>query len=274
MRNKNILSILLLAAVGILPAALSATDYKIYIHGFANDDKPACWNATTCPDRWNVQQAGNVRHVTYNGWMDPVVWSSDRGAYRLFGTLNTYCRTGNRCIIVCHSMGCLTTGYVLDKWGSSFNVIRVAALAAAEGGSELANVGSGITLMSGILGIVAIQSWMSAVPRLTTAGARGVYDHNDNGGALFYHTAGYKTGVGSILLPGEDDNVVAYHSACGMRDIKGYEKDQCGTFTGRTCWLCSKKTYYAWNAHYRYREINEYHIPIKHTLANQNPSSF
>lgn len=274
MRNKNILSVLLMAAVGILPAALSATDYKIYIHGFANDDKPACWNATTCPDRWNVQQSGNVRHVTYNGWMDPTVWSSDRGAYRLFGTLNTYCRTGNRCIIVCHSMGCLTTGYVLDKWGSSFNVIKVASMAAAQGGSELANVGTGITILSGIFGIAAIQSWMSAVPRLTTGGARGVYDHNDTGGALFYNTAGYKTGVGSIIVSGEDDNVVGYHSACGMRDIKGYEKDQCGTFTGRTCWLCSKKTYYAFSGHYRYREINEYHIPIKHSLTNQNPSSF
>lgn len=272
MRNRISILILTLLTFAV-PAALSATDYRIYIHGFANDDMPSCWNATSCPDRWNVQQSGNVRHVTYNGWLDPTVWQSDRGAYRLFGTLNTYCRGSNRCIILCHSMGCLTTGYVMDKYGSNFNVIKVAAMASAGGGSGLANIGTGLTLLSGIFGIAAVQTWMSAVPRLTTSGARGAYDHNDNGGALFYHTAGYKTGVASFLLSGEDDNVVAYHSACGMRDNRGFDKGECGTHTHRNFWG-KRTTYYAWNGHYGYREVNEYHIPIKRSLANQTPANF
>ena len=71
--------------------------------------------------------------------------------------------------------------------------------AGAAGGSELANVGS----------------WAVSDPLtsdLKTATARAMYDHNQTRAKWFYMYAGAKGTLYSGILPGQDDEAVAYHT--------------------------------------------------------------
>ena len=139
-------------------------------------------------------------------------------------SVNGTCANG--CIFVTHSTGDLVTRYLLDNqalWLQNaglqpLNIVATFDFAGAGGGSELAdlavNVASGsglidwtlrLALAVGVLNDLRVNSARqlasfpdSRVPRLRFVGAGSDY-----------------LGATGVFLPGEDDGVVASHSACG-----------------------------------------------------------
>lgn len=76
------------------------------------------------------------------------------------------------------------------------------------GGSELSDAGS----------------WTTSEPLvqdLKTATARAMYNHNDTRNIWFYMYAGARGTLYSGLLPGQDDEVIAYHSSGGVAGSSG-----------------------------------------------------
>ncbi len=288
MRMLRKLMGMLILSVLALPLAVNAERYNIYIHGFSVNEQ-GCQGQSTCTKVWGEQQNNyQVRHVAYNGWRDPLVWQSDRGAYRLVSILNQYCsKSGpNSCRLFCHSMGCLTSGYVMATWGSNYRMIGVTAIASAQGGSEYASAGPVVAAM--LIGPFAttllIEGWMDAVNRLRVSTARNSgYSHDNTGSVPFQHTVGYKDLFWplNLVLPGKDDSVVAYHSTCGMADVTGF--DRCGGHSQNywsVCrgWLgipypCQKSRYYRqFNNHSTWTTFDQSHIKIADKKVYQVPN--
>jgi hypothetical protein len=99
----------------------------------------------------------------------------------------------------------------------------VAVAAGAAGGSELANLGSW-----------AVSDPLTA--DLKTATARAMYDHNQTRAKWFYMYAGARGTLHSSTLPGQDDEVVAYHSAGGVSGSGG------ASFCNPKDWFCNDLT--------------------------------
>ena len=269
------------------PLALGAERMNIYIHGFTVNEQ-SCNDQTSCSKVWKEQHSNYpARHVAYNGWKDPLVWKSDRGAYKLVGILNKYCaKTGpNSCRLFCHSMGCLTSGYVMANYGKNYRMVGVTAIASAQGGSEYASAGPAVAaFLISPLGAALVEAWMDGVTRLRVSVARNSgYSHDDTDGVPFQHSVGNKDLFWPInlILPGKDDSVVAYHSTCAMADVEGF--DSCGGHNKSywsTCkkwgWLpypCQKSRYYRQlNGHSTYRTFGQSHIPIADKTVYQVPN--
>lgn len=106
---------------------------------------------------------------------------------------------------------------------TGWNIKWVNVAAGAAGGSELANVGS----------------WAVSDPLtsdLKTATARAMYDHNQTRAKWFYMYAGAKGTLYSGILPGQDDEAVAYHSAGGVSGSGG------AGFCNPSDWFCNDLT--------------------------------
>ena len=72
-----------------------------------------------------------------------------------------------------------------------------------------------------------------------TAGAstaRALYNHNSTQGKVFYMYAGAKGTLYSGLLPGQDDEAIAYHSSGGISGSGG------AGFCNPSDWLCNDLT--------------------------------
>lgn len=116
--------------------------------------------------------------------------------------LDVYCTGSNWCYIFNYSMGDAIVGYINANYPPNWNIAYVYTTAGAGGGSELA--------------IKGISSFFTcgAANDLGVSTVRNKYNHNDTNGITIYHIGGYKGIFGaSLILPGEDDGVVAYHSA-------------------------------------------------------------
>ena len=130
-------------------------------------------------------------------------------------------------------MGCAVTGFTLDVYGTTsgtprWRVNRVLALASGEGGSELGSLSStndAIAFFGRVFGLDT--RIVTSSLRYTTPGVvRPAYDHNDTAGSPWFHVAGYNGDFfSSGLLPGQDDGVVAFHSACGY--VKVFSSTEC-----------------------------------------------
>ncbi len=162
--------------------------------------------------------------------------------------LDCYCTGANWCYIAAYSAGDLMIGYALALFGGTprykktplpnaagqctnsdgstqvgWNIKFVDVAAGAAGGSELADAGS----------------WAVSEPLvsdLKTATARAMYDHNETRGLPFRMFAGAKGTAYSFLLPGQDDEVVAYHSSGGVSGSSG------ASFCNPRDWFCNDLT--------------------------------
>lgn len=161
--------------------------------------------------------------------------------------LDCYCTGPNWCYVAAHSAGNLQIGYALDLFGGSmrnvknavpnaqgecsstgatqtgWNIKWVGVAGGAAGGSELANAGE----------------WALSEPLvsdLKTSTARALYNHNNTRGSMFYMFAGAKGTLYSFLLPGQDDEVVAYHSAGGVSGSSG------ASYCNPADWFCNDLT--------------------------------
>jgi len=108
---------------------------------------------------------------------------------------------------------CGSTGGTQVGW----NIQWVSVAGGAAGGTELAN-----------LGYWAVSDPLTS--DLRTATVRSMYDHNQTRGAIFYMFPGAKGTLYSGVLPGQDDEVIAYHSAGGLSGT--------GKFCNPGNWFC------------------------------------
>jgi hypothetical protein len=213
----------LCAATVLLAAPVAhATNYTLWIQGRhqgsqqGNYNDWSAWGSSTTP-------AGvNKRAVNWDGRS---TISSTNGVIR--NALDCYCTGSNFCYIAVHSAGDLQIGYALSLYGTSTRSVRnavpsstgvcgttgatqtgwnirwVDVASGASGGSELANIGEFFT------GLPLDND-------LKTGNARGLYNHNVTQGRYFYNFAGAKGTLYSGILPGQDDEAVAYHTTGGV----------------------------------------------------------
>ena len=215
------------AALLVAPEA-SATNYTLWIHGKNGGGTQAGnyadfsnWGPSTTP-------AGvNKKAVNWDGRQ-----RIGGQNYRIRDALDCFCTGTNWCYIAVHSAGNLQIGYALSLYGGStrykknavpnstgvcgntdgttqvgWNIKWVDVASGAGGGSELADNGE----------------WATSDPLvsdLVTTTARAMYNHNTTRSVWFYMFAAAKGTAYSGILPGQDDEAVAYHSTGGV-SVKG-----------------------------------------------------
>jgi len=258
---KKLLGVAVAAVTLLAGTEAAATHYSLWIHGR---------NA-------GLTQAGNYNDFLYWGPSTTeagvnkkaVNWDGRQriGAqnYRIRDALDCFCTGPNWCYVAAHSAGNLQIGYALSMYGGSarykkdalpnssgvcgntdgttqvgWNIKWVNVASGAGGGSELADLGE----------------WVVSEPLvsdLVTTTARAMYNHNTTRNVWFYMFAGAKGTLYSFLLPGQDDESVAYHSTGGVSGSSG--SSQCNPGD----WFCGGTLNYGTAACSDGREKWSYH---------------
>jgi hypothetical protein len=237
---KKLFGIAVAAATLLVGTEAAATNYSLWIHGrnggstqAGNYNDFSYWGPSTTP-------AGvNKRAVNWNGTQ-----RIGGQNYRIRDALDCFCTGPNWCYIAAHSAGNLQIGYALALYGGSarykknaipnssgvcgntdgttqtgWNIKWVDVASGAGGGSELADNGD----------------WASSEPLvsdLVTTTARAMYNHNTTRNIWFYMFAAAKGTAYSGILPGQDDEAVAYHSTGGVSGGSG------GSYCNPGDWFC------------------------------------
>ncbi|HNF98878.1 MAG TPA: hypothetical protein PK493_16390, partial [Pseudomonadota bacterium] len=213
----------------LISASAQATNYTLWIHGrTASTTKPGNYADFSYWGPATVSAGVNKKAVNWDG----VSYISSQN-YRVRDALDCYCTGTNWCYIAVHSAGDYQIGYALSMYGGSarykknatpsstgtcgntdgttqtgWNIKWVRVASGASGGSELADAGS----------------WASSeqlTQDLVTTTARAKYNHNTTYGVTFYNYAGASGTLYSAILPGQDDEAVAYHTTGGVAGTAG-----------------------------------------------------
>jgi len=126
--------------------------------------------------------------------------------------LDDYCTGEDWCTVFTFSNGGALISRALSFYGDDWNILNVVATASNEGGSELSRWGRAGEIFTSC----------DMLDAVSPTDHRSGWNHHDTAGAIFYMVAGYKCmapWIQCLLLPGEDDGAVAYHSAGGMSDV-------------------------------------------------------
>ncbi len=233
-----------LALAGVFAVlAAQATNYSLWINGrtgggqVGNHADFSYWGPAT------TAAGVNKKSVNWDGYNRI---STTNGNIR--DALDCYCTGANWCYVAAHSAGNLQIGYALALYGTStrsvktptpnssgqcgnsgggtqtgWNIKWVDIAGGAGGGSELADAGD----------------WALSEPLVTdlkTSTARALYNHNATTGKTFYMYAGARGTLYSFLLPGQDDEAIAYHSSGGVSGSSG------ASFCNPSDWLCNDLT--------------------------------
>ena len=227
----------------VFSAFAYSTNYSLWINGrtgggqLGNHSDFTYWGPATT--------AGgiNKKSVNWDGYNRVSTQN-----YLVRDALDCYCTGTNWCYVAAHSAGDLMMGYTLGLYGGSnrykknaspnaagqcgnsdgttqvgWNIKWVNVAGGAAGGSELADSGS----------------WLLSEPLvgdLKTSTARAMYDHNNTRSKMFYMFAGANGTLYSGLLPGQDDEVVAYHSSGAVSGTAG------ANFCNPGNWFCNDLT--------------------------------
>ncbi len=230
MKNRNLLALAAVAFFAISLSAVQAAESVIFVHGRSGTHCDTGGGYTTDVNNYwgvskNITTSASKYFVGYDGASDPRTYGTCRAQSKLYQVLEAKCKGSNWCTIICHSAGCYASEYFIDKNATAYNIRRIWASSSAAGGSELANA--------------AFWESNSMVDALKTGNARGSYNHNNTRGVTVYAIAGYEatwTGA-SVILPGEDDGAVAYHSTCGINTTGSYSSCLSGTrYSYHTRW--------------------------------------
>jgi hypothetical protein len=234
-----------LAALCLLAAAglASATNYTLWINGRTGGGIVGDYDSFTYWGPASTSAGVNKKAVNWDG-RSSIAASSPR----IRDALDCFCTGANWCYVATHSAGDLLFGYTLANYGGStrvkknavanaagvcgnldgstqtgWNIRWVRVAAGSGGGSELADIGS----------------WTTSEPLVQdvrTTTARAMYDHNATRGIWFYMYAGARGTLYSAILPGQDDEVEAYHSAGGVSGSSG------AAFCNPGDWFCNDLT--------------------------------
>jgi hypothetical protein len=235
---------LTLTLVLLASAQASATNYSLWIHG-KNGGGTQAGNYADFSNWGPVSVSAGVNKKAVNWDGRQRIGSQN---YRIRDALDCFCTGSNWCYIAVHSAGDLQIGYALSLYGGStrykknavpnssgvcgnsdgttqvgWNIKWVDVASGAGGGSELADNGE----------------WATSDPivgDLKTTTARSLYNHNTTRAKWFYMFAGAKGTFYSGILPGQDDEAVAYHSTGGVSGTAG------GSWCNPSDWFCNDLT--------------------------------
>jgi hypothetical protein len=235
----------LLCLPGLLAAGVaSATNYSLWINGRTGGGAIGNYNDFSYFGPAEVPAGVNKKSVNWDGRSGI---ASQSGIVR--NALDCFCTGTNWCYIAVHSAGELLIGYTLANYGGTdrpvtnaqpdgagvctggtggtqagWNIHWVRTAAGSAGGSELADIGA----------------WTTSEPlaqQQKVATSRALYNHNDTRNIWFYRYAGAAGALYSFVLPGQDDEVVAYHSSGGVSGSGG------GAYCNPGDWFCKDLTY-------------------------------
>ena len=237
---KTFVSAVVVAVTVLVAPEASATNYSLWIHGRNGGSTQAGNYADFSYWGSSSTAAGvNKKAVNWNGTQ-----KIGNQNYRIRDALDCFCTGSNWCYIAAHSAGDLQIGYALALYGGStrykknaipnssgvcgntdgstqvgWNIKWIDIASGAGGGSELADNGE----------------WTTSEPLvsdLVTTTARAMYNHNTTRAKWFYMFAGAKGTYYSGILPGQDDEAVAYHSTGGVSGSSG------GSYCNPGDWFC------------------------------------
>ena len=241
---KSKIKLLVLATSLVVSASLSAGTITVFVHGKSGSNHNGT-GTTDVNNYWGTAPnavSGIKYFVGYDGTTDPRTYGAARAQTNLTTVLVNQCKGLDICKIVCHSAGCYATEYWLSNLGGTasslgFKISGVTALAAASGGSELAD--SQDALSFGYVGNAMDKA-------LIVTNARSSFNHNNTAGVTVSHVPGSKGMIGaSAILPGEDDYAVAYHSSCGYSTVGGLSKCQSSLIQYEGIWPFGGNVTYA-----------------------------
>jgi hypothetical protein len=235
---RRVLSWAAVAAAG-WAAVAHATNYSLWINGRTGGGQLGNYADFSYWGPASVNAGVNKKSVNWDGYHHV----SDQN-YLIRNALDCYCTGNNWCYVAVHSAGDLQIGYALSLYGGTtryiknaspgadgrcsnsggtqtgWNIKWVDAAGGAAGGSELADAGD----------------WALDEPLvadLKTATARAMYDHSSTRAAWFNMYAGANGTLYSFVLPGQDDEAIAYHSSGGVSGSGG------ASFCNPSDWFCS-----------------------------------
>lgn len=221
----------------------SATNYTLWINGRTGGGQIGNYDSFNYWGPASTAAGVNKKAVNWDGRSR----IADQN-HLVREALDCFCTGDNWCYIAAHSAGDLMMGYTLANYGGStrtkktptpnsagvcsasgagtqvgWNIKWVNVASGAAGGSELSDVGS----------------WTTSEPLvqdLKTTTARALYNHNATRNIWFYMYAGAAGTVYSGILPGQDDEAVAYHSTGGVSGSSG------AGFCNPSDWWCNDLT--------------------------------
>lgn len=239
---RCLVTVLVLSSAALSGLA-NATNYTLWVNGRTGGGTVGDYNSFTYWGPGSTAAGINKKSVNWDGRSSI---ASQSGKIR--DALDCFCTGSNWCYVATHSAGDLIVGYTLANYGSSsrlkknavanssgtcgnsdgsaqtgWNIKWVRAASGAAGGSELSDYGS----------------WTTSEPLvadLKTTTARAMYNHNSTAGVWFYMYAGAKGTLYSGILPGQDDEAVAYHSSGGVAGSGG------GAYCNPSDWFCNDLT--------------------------------
>lgn len=223
MNRKHPLCALCLLAAGIAQGA----NYTLWINGRNSGGAPGDYADFRYWGPAGVAAGVNKRAVNWDGRSSIASQSG-----RVRDALDCFCTGPNWCYIAAYSAGETLLGYTLANFGGS---VRQAKNAAPNGAGVCGDAGGTqagwnikwVRVASGAAGgseLADAGSWATSEPLvrdLRTSTARAMYDHNATRSIWFYRYAGARGTAYSFLLPGQDDEVVAYHSSGGAAGNAG-----------------------------------------------------
>ena len=228
---------------GLFAAGLaSATNYTLWIHGRTGGGAIGNYNDFTYFGP-NATPAGvNKKSVNWDGRSGV----ASQSAY-VRNALDCFCTGNNWCYIATHSAGDMLLGYTLANYGGSTRQVtnaqaNAAGVCTASGGSQTGWNIKWVRAAAGSAGgseLADIGAWLTSEPlaqQHKVATARALYNHNDTRGIWFYMYAAARGTLYSFALPGQDDEVVAYHSAGGVSGSSG------SSFCNPGDWFCNDLT--------------------------------
>ena len=232
----------LLASMAVSGIA-SAANYTLWVNGRTGGGVVGDYGSFNYWGPATTAAGVNKKAVNWDG-RSSIASQNDK----VRNALDCFCTGPNWCYVATHSAGDLILGYTLANYGGSarlkknavagsggvcgnsdgtsqtgWNIKWVRAASGAAGGSELSDAGS----------------WTTSEPLvsdLKTATSRAMYDHNNTRNVMFYMYAGAKGTFYSSILPGQDDEAIAYHSSGGVSGSSG------GSYCNPGDWFCNDLT--------------------------------
>ncbi|MFP5393926.1 MAG: hypothetical protein ACLGI6_20690, partial [Gammaproteobacteria bacterium] len=239
--SKLMQSMVLFGALAGMAEA-QATNYTLWINGRGSGGASGNYNDFSYWGPGTVAAGVNKKAVNWDGKS-----SISTESVKVRNALDCFCTGANWCYVAAYSAGDPMIGYTLANYGGStrtvtnavpgaggvcgsagrsqtgWNIKWVRVAGGAGGGSELSDAGA----------------WTTSEPLvrdLKTSTARAMYDHNDTRGIWFHMYAGARGTAYSFLLPGQDDEVVAYHSSGAVSGNAG------GAYCNPRDWFCNDLT--------------------------------
>jgi hypothetical protein len=239
---KKFFSTVLVAATALVGTQALATNYSLWIHG-RNGGTTQRGNYADFSYWGPSSTAAGVNKKAVN-WLGTQRIATEN--YRVRDALDCFCTGANWCYIAAHSAGNLQIGYALSLYGGStrykknavpnstgvcgntdgttqvgWNIKWVDIASGAGGGSELADNGD----------------WASSDPLTSDLGhqhgARHVQPQH-HAREVVLHVRGRQGTLYSGILPGQDDEAVAYHSTGGVAPRAASATRVTGSATARS----------------------------------------